>query len=109
MKIKEFLANFYCKVDIKNQGNETLTITTGAFRRSDNIVIDRVSTTYDILEMADKIADSHTMISLMPFDWEYVVEYTKRSHLDYFVQRFPIEDFYSFDKKENPDISMFYI
>ncbi len=108
MKVQRFLQNFYCKVDIQNQENINLEITTFAIRRSDNVVVDRVRTNYDIQDIAQKIGDSQTVISLMPFDLEKVVDYTKRAHLDYFTQRAPIDDYYSFDKNTNPDISMFY-
>lgn len=108
MTVQQFLQNFCCKVDVQNQGNINLVITTEAIRRSDNVVVDRVRTNYDIQDMSQKIGDSQTAISLMPFDWEKVVDYTKRAHLDYFAQRAPIDDYYSFDKNTNPDISMFY-
>jgi hypothetical protein len=108
MTLKQFLTNFYCKVDIQNQGNINLAITTEAIRRIDNVVVDRVRTNYDIQDMSQKIGDSQTAVSLMPFDWEKVVDYTKRAHIDYFAQRAPIEDFYILDRQSNPDISQFY-
>src|SRR5690606_2583554 len=108
MTIEQFLQNFYCKVDIQNQGNTNLAITTEAIRRADNVVVDKVKTNYDIQDMAQKIGDSQTVISLMPFDWEKVVDHTKRAHIDYFAQRAPIDDFYSLDRQTNFDISKFY-
>lgn len=108
MTTEQFLQNFYCKVDIQNQGNINLVITTEAIRRVDNVVVDRVKTNYDIQDMAQKIGDSQTAISLMPFDWKKVVDLTKRAHIDYFAQRAPIEDFYSLDIQTNSDISKFY-
>lgn len=108
MTLEQFLQNYYCKVDIQNQGNINLAITTEVIRRADNIVVDRVNTNYDINVMAQKINDSQSVISLMPFDWEKVVSHTKRAHIDYFAQRAPIEDFYSLDRQTNSDISNFY-
>lgn len=108
MTLQQFLQHFYCKVDIQNQGNINLVITTETIRRIDNVVVDRVRTNYDIQDMSQMISDSHTAISLMPFDWEKVVDHTKRAHIDYFAQRAPIDDYYSLDKKTNPDISNFY-
>jgi hypothetical protein len=108
MTIEQFLQNFYCKVDIQNQGDINLAITTEAIRRSDNKIIDRVKTNYDIQDMSQKIGDSQTAISLMPFDWEKVVDHTKRAHIEYFAQRAPIEDYYSLNRNINPDISDFY-
>jgi hypothetical protein len=58
--------------------------------------------------MSQKIGDSQTAISLMPFDWEKVVEHTKRAHIDYYAQRVPIDNFYSLDRQTNSDISNFY-
>jgi hypothetical protein len=108
MTQEQFLQNYYCKVDIQNQGNINLIITTEAIRRVDNVVVDRVKTNYDIQNMSQKIGDSQTAISLMPFDWEKVVEHTKRAHIDYYAQRVPIDNFYSLDRQTNSDISNFY-
>ena len=108
MTVQQFLQNFCCKVDVQNQGNINLAITTEAIRPSDNVVVDRVRTNYDIQDMSQKIGDSQTAISLMPFEWGKEVNYTKRAHLDYFAPRASIEDYYSFDRNTNPDISMFY-
>jgi hypothetical protein len=108
MTLEQFLQNYYCKLDIQNQGNINLTITTEAIRRADNVVVDRIKTNYDIQGMAQKIGDSQTAISLMPFDWEKVVGHTKHAHIDYFAQRAPIDDFYLLDLQKNSDISNFY-
>lgn len=108
MTLEQFLQNYYCKVDIQNQGNINLEITTEVIRRADKVVVNRVKTNYDIEDVAQKIGDSKTAISLMPFDWEKVVNHTKRAHIDYFAQRAPIEDFYSLDRQTNSDISKFY-
>ncbi|MBP6754955.1 MAG: hypothetical protein KA210_02315 [Bacteroidia bacterium] len=108
MTLEQFLKNYYCKVDIQNQGNINLAITTEAIRRVDNVVVDRVKTNYDIQDMAQKIGDSQIAISLTPFDWEKVVDHTKSAHIDYFAQRAPINDFYSLDRQTNSDIPNFY-
>lgn len=108
MTLEQFLQNYYCKVDIQNQGNINLAITTEAIRRIDKVVVDRVKTNYDIQDMSQKIGDSETAISLMPFDWEKVVDHTKRAHIDYFAQRMPIDDLYSLDRQTISDISNFY-
>jgi len=108
MTIEQFLQNFYCKVDIQIQENINLIITTEVIRRLDNVVVDRVKTNYDIQDTAQKILDSKTAISLMPFDWKKVVDHTKRAHIDYFAQRAPIEDFYLLDRQTNSDFTKFY-
>ena len=42
MTLQQFLKDFYCKVDIQNQGNVNLVITIEAIRRANNHVVDRV-------------------------------------------------------------------
>lgn len=108
MTIEQFLQNFYCKVDIQIQENINLIITTEVIRRLDNVVVDRVKTNYDIQDTGQKILDSKTVISLMPFDWEKIVDHTKRAHIDYFAQRAPIEDFSLLDRQTNSDFTKFY-
>jgi hypothetical protein len=108
MTLQQFLNKFYCKVDIQIQGDINLVITTEAIRRSDDAVVYSARASYNIQDVSQKISDSQTGISLSPFDWEKVIDETKRAHLDYFAQRAPIEDYYSLDRINNPDISIFY-
>ena len=108
MTLQQFLHHFYCRVDIQNQGNINLVITTEALRRSDGKVVDRVRTSIDIQETTDWIVDTNSMISVTPWDWNKLVDQAKRAQLDYFAQRAPIEDFYSLDRQTNFDISKFY-
>jgi hypothetical protein len=107
MKLQEFKDNYYCTVNARNQDTNTLVVTTEVRQRSNDSVIDKVNTTFDISDMNSKIADSQTMISLMPFDWEKVSDHTKRAHLDYVAQRAPIENY--FPMNSEVDISDMYV
>jgi hypothetical protein len=108
MTLQQFLEEFYCKVDIQNQGDINLAITSQAIRRIDNVVIYTAMANYDIQDMSQKIGDSKTISSVNPLDWDILIDQTKRAHLDYFAQRVPIDDYYSLDRINNPDISIFY-
>jgi len=101
MTLQKFLQHFFCKVDIQNQDNVNLIITTEAIRRRDSKVVDRVRTTIDIQETTDWIVDSNSMISVTPWDWNKLVEQAKRAHLDYFAQRAPIDNYYPMDSSVN--------
>lgn len=108
MTIQDFKNIYCCKVTIHNQENVNLIISTEAIRRADNKVVDRVKTTIDIQETNDWIIDSNSMTSVTPWNWQQLVEETKRAQLDYFAQRAPIDNWYPLDKETNPDISGIY-
>lgn len=109
MTLAHFLQLFYCRVDIQNQGNVNLIITTVAIRRADNRVVDRVRTSIDIQETTDWLIDSNAPSSLIPWNWNKLIDQAKRGHLDYFAQRAPIENYYPLNDVENPDISRMYV
>jgi hypothetical protein len=108
MTIQDFKKDYCCKVTIHNQGNVNLIIISEAIRRADNKVVDRVKTTIDIQETNDWIFDSNSMASITPWNWQQLVDETKRAQLDYFAQRAPIDNLYPLDKQANPDISDMY-
>lgn len=108
MTIQEFKRDYCCKVTIQNQGNINLIIISEAIRRAGKKVVDRVKTTIDIQETNDWIFDSNSMASVTPWNWQQVVEETKRAHLDYFAQRAPIDNWYPLNKQTTPDISDIY-
>lgn len=101
MTLQQFLNDYFCRVNIQNQGNVNLVITTEAVRRSDNRVVDSVKTSIDIQETNDWIVDSNSMISVTPWDWNKLVEQAKRVQLDYFAQRAPIDNYYPMDSSVN--------
>lgn len=107
MTLQQFLHNFYCRVYIKNQDNITLVITTEAINRSDEKVIDRVTTSINVRETNEWIFESNSMTSATPWDWNELIDQTKRGQLDYFAQRAPIENYYPIDS--SVDTSEMYI
>lgn len=108
MTHQEFLRDFYCTCDVHNLGNQDLVIISKAIRRSDQRVVDRVKTTIDIQETNNWIFDSQSMASITPWDWDKLIDETKRAQLDYFAQRAPIDDYYPLNKTDNPDITNMY-
>jgi len=109
MTLQQFLADYRCTFNVANQGNVNLVVVSQAIRRSDNNVVDAVTTTINIQETNDWIVDSQSMISVTPWDWNKLIDQAKRAHLDYFVQRAPIDNYYPLDTVANPDISNMYI
>ena len=110
MNVNQFLSNYSFKVDIQNQDNVALIIKTEVVRRSDNHTIGGgVMTKLDVSDMSQWIQDSHSLISLIPIDKQKIIEQTKRFHIDYFAQIIPIDDLYSLNNSDNPDISYLYI
>lgn len=107
MTVEQFLQDFCCRLEVQDHGNAFVVITE-AIRRRDNAVIARVKTTIDIQQTSNWIMDSNTMVSVTPFDWNTVADYTKRAQLDYFAQRVPIDNWYPLNRQENPDISNLY-
>lgn len=94
MRLQDLQKNYYFKFQIKNKDAENLLAITEVIRRKDEVVVDGVKTSIDIQETNDWILGSQTEISLTPWDWEKLIDQTKRYHLDYFAQRIPIDNFY---------------
>jgi hypothetical protein len=86
----------------------SITWTTEVVRRADNVVVDRVKTTLDVLEASDWIADSHTALSLDQWNWDRLIDNLRRGHLDSFAQRGPIDDWLPLNRDRNPDLEMYY-
>jgi hypothetical protein len=94
MTLEEFKKRYYCVLSIKNADENNLVVNTKAKKRSDNLEIDEVSTKIDIQETNRWIIDSQSIISVTEWNWEKLIEQTKRIQLDYFAQRAPIEDYF---------------
>ncbi|MBC7524103.1 MAG: hypothetical protein H7239_06665 [Flavobacterium sp.] len=75
-----------------NLNNGSFIIYTELIRISDNAVMDCIRTILDISETNDFVNDSQ--YSSTPFDWSKIKEQTKRGQLDYYAQRFPINNFF---------------
>lgn len=104
MTLQQFLATYRVNFTITNQGNVNLILVTQVIRRSDNIAVDGVRTSIDIQDTNNWIGDSQTAISLTPWDWNKLIDQTKRAQLDYFALRIPIVDF--FPMNTETDISI---
>lgn len=107
MTCQQFLANFFCRVVVQNQGNTNLVITTEVIRLIDREVVDRVRAVIDIQETNNWVFDSNSIVSETPWSWDKLVDQTKRAQLDYFAQRAPIVNYYPMNS--SIDISNVYI
>lgn len=107
MTEQQFKQDYYCELEIHND-NYTVTIITRAKRCSDGQIVDSVKTIFNIQETNDWIRDSHSPVSLIQWDWQKLLDQTKRFHLDYFAQRAPIDNFYPLNRETTPDIEVYY-
>lgn len=99
MILKDFQKQFYFQFKVLNQANINLIATTEVVRRTDNKVLDGVKATIDIQDTNDWIVNSQTAISLTPWDWNKLLEQTKRYQLDYFALRVPIDNFFPLNQE----------
>ena len=108
MTLQDFLQQYYCTFDIQTLDNVNLVITSQAKRRSENFVVDSVNSTMNIQETSSWIADSQTAIAINVWSWDKLLDQAKRFHLNCFVQRAPIDNYFPLNSEENPDISFMY-
>ena len=106
MTLNQFLEKYCFKFEILNQGKINLIVITKVIERQSNNVVDSVKTTIEIQETNNWISDSQSDISLIQWDWEMVIDRTKRFQLDFFAQRISIEDFLPLNT--NSDIDKVY-
>lgn len=93
MKLNDFTANYEFKFSTVNNGKELITATE-VIRKSDQKRMGAVKSTFDIFETSIKLEDSQTPASLINWDWDKLIEETKRSQMDHFAILIPIDDFY---------------
>jgi asparagine synthetase A len=98
MTLPQFLESFKFKSTGTNTGDKYV-IETKALRRSDDKIIGRLSTSIDISDMQDVINDSQSPFSATPWDWESIIDQTIRGQLDFFAQKFPIDEFFPMNSK----------
>lgn len=103
MTLKEFLALYKFEFAGQVLANSTYVAITKVIRLSDNKVIDRIKTSIDIYEMNDFIEASQSPFSVTPYDWNQIIDQTKRGQLDFYAQKVPISDF--FPMNSDTDIS----
>jgi hypothetical protein len=92
--IEQFLNLYKFQFTEINSNNLKYEIITEIINLKDNKVIDNVRTTININEANIWISDSQTEFSIISWDWNKLIEQTKRNHLDFFAQRVPIIDFF---------------
>ena len=107
MNLQTFKNDFYCKLE-RYTDSLNVTIISKAFRKSDDSQVDAVKTVLNIQEKSEWIIDSQQPNSLTQWDWERLLDQTKRGHLDWFARRAPIDNFFPLNNEENPDIDIYY-
>lgn len=94
MKLKQFLALYKFEFTGQVLMNSTYVAITKVIRLADNKVVDRIKTSIDIYEMNDFLEASQSPFSATPWDWNQIIDQTKRGQLDFYAQRVPISDFF---------------
>jgi hypothetical protein len=107
MTKQEFKTNFKFSYFHQVVGNTTFVAITKVIRRRDGVVVDSVKTTFDIFETTNWLSDSQAASSLISWDWNKLIDETKRRHMDYFALRGPIVDFSPLN--HNTDIAPYYM
>ena len=109
MTLEEFKRDYYCIFNISDSADDQhLEITSTAKNRLNDSVVDTVKTTIDISKTNDWIRNSQSPISLNTWNWQMVIEKTKRAQLDYFAMRAPIDNFYPLNHNLFPNIEDLY-
>lgn len=106
MTKEQFLQAFVCQMH-SNEYNGILYVTTTVHNRQTQKQIGKITNEINILEMNDHIRDSHSMISITPFDWNSVLDKTLRAQLTSIAIAIPIDNYYPMDS--SVDISDMYI
>lgn len=106
MILEQFLLAFYCRVEYIDF-NGILHVTTKVINRQTQKQVGKITNDLNIQEMNDHISKSHTIISLMPFDWDKVLDMTKRAQLTSIAIATPIDNYNSMDS--SVDISDMYL
>ncbi len=94
MTLKQFLTNYKFEFNSHVLSNTIYVAITKVIRLSDDVVVDRVKTSIDIYETNDWIDASQSPFSPIPWNWDSIIDQTKRGQLDYYAQRLPITDFF---------------
>jgi len=103
MTLKKFLTLYKFEFTGQVIANSTYVAITKVIRLSDNKSIDKIKTSIDIYEINDFIEASQSPFSVTPYDWNQIIDQTKRGQLDFYAQRVPISDF--FPRNSDTDIS----
>lgn len=93
----EFERDFKVTFDVIRPNTLELDAVSRVVRISNDVTIARVRTIIDILDTQAWIRNSQTQTSLIPWNWDKVIERTKRAHLEHFAREFPIDGFFPLD------------
>jgi hypothetical protein len=99
MTLQQFLAIYKFEFTGQVLVNSTYVAITKVIRLSDNKVVDRIKTSIDIYEMNDFIEALQSPFSATPWDWNQIIDQTKRGQLEFYAQRVPISDFFPLNSK----------
>lgn len=97
MTVEEFKKNYCCKTELVTPDDVHLHLITKVFKRIDGKQVDRVKTVLEIQKASLWIQDSNTQVSLNSWSSDILVEEMKRTHLQYFAERAPIDNWYPLD------------
>lgn len=106
MELEQFKSEYGFKFTTSQKGRK-LIATTEAFRKSDNQRMGGITSVFDVYDIGDELQDSQTSGHAFEWDWEKLMEETKRVHLDHFAKLIPIEDFCP--RNRDVDIESLYI
>lgn len=106
MTKQQFLQAFKCNAH-SNEYNGILYVTTQVLNRQTGQQIGKITNDINIQLMNNHIRDSHSMISLTPFNWNDVLDKTLRAQLASIAIATPIDDYFPMDS--NVDISDMYV
>lgn len=94
MKLEDFLERFSLEIIEENIDNRFYVVITKLVDKADNLAIDSIETKLEINKLNDWIKKTNSPISITPYNWEMVINITKRGQIDFFAQMFEIENFY---------------
>lgn len=89
-----FLVDFYFKSYVEELSNGKISVTTQVIKRTDQKLVGNVGILLDINFTQDFIADSHSLNSLIQWNWTNLIEQVKRAQLDHFVNVIPIDNYF---------------
>jgi hypothetical protein len=108
MTLQEFTHLFCLQVEINDRSSIELQVTTSLVRRTDNCSLGRVNTRINIEETSGWISESNSAASMTSWNWDKVIDETKRMHLHHFGMQAVVVDWYPLNRTDVPDINKYY-
>jgi hypothetical protein len=97
MTLDQFKKHYKCTFEINQISTHEYVAVSKAINRNSNLIVDSIKSTIDTMEVGQWINDSQQMGSVMSWNWEMYIDRLKRTQLDWFALRAPIDDFYPND------------